>query len=242
MFVFVCLLLAGLARLVFTDDKTVTVLQDGDATLLCPHVAGDASWSRLVNGNHVTLASIANGRVDVRDERCGLSTDNTLVVRGVRRSDTGWFFCNRKQAAYLEVTTDPNMAATNAPGTNGNAADAVRFPSDVWKVVVGVAIGAILMLLVVLILRLWPDWRAGTNPSRGGAPAEVIYEEVEYGGVQPGTEPEVQSQYYSSIVTETPALGDLYSVVVNKTRTTGRHGDECVYSLTHNPSQTGSSQ
>ncbi|XP_058496817.1 uncharacterized protein LOC131467106 [Solea solea] len=242
MFVFVCLLSAGLARLVFTDDRTVTVLQDGDAALLCPHGAGYASWSRLINGNHVTLASIANGRVDVRDKRCNLSTDNTLVVHGVRRSDTGWFFCNMKRAAYLEVTTDPNLAATNAPGTDGNTAGAGRLPSDAWKVVVGVAIGAVLILLVVLILRLWPDWRAGTNTSRGGAQAEVIYEEVEYGGVQPGTEPGVQSQYYSSIVTETPALSDLYSVVVNKRRTTGRHGDECVYSLAHNPPQTGSSQ
>ncbi len=99
--------------------------------------------------------------------------DNSLVIRNFGFLDSGIYFCNRSKI-YLKVTTDPsekNPKTGGVPVTSGK--DGQDFgsdssekrvtvakdedaknqqPSNFRKIHVGVAVGAVLVLLVIVLL------------------------------------------------------------------------------------------
>ncbi|XP_047193801.1 uncharacterized protein LOC124851149 isoform X2 [Hippoglossus stenolepis] len=237
MLFFLCLLFTGGICRNVADARIVTVLQNSVATLPCPHTAGDVSWSRLRNGDHVILVTITSGSEDRRDKRCGSLADNSLVISNVQCSDSAWYFCNRKQTVYLNVTTDPKDQAVT-PGNDGlgfvlepdhSGTDSENTQSDLWKIPVGAVIGAALVLLV-LTVRLCSGRTADRN--RDQPEAEGIYEEIR--------PPDVETVYNWSSVTEATASNRNVYSAVNKLKVKGHCTDtDCVYSFVQNPPQAG---
>lgn len=219
----------------FTDK--MTVLQNQMVKLPCSHTEGDVSWSRFLNGNKIILVSLENGREVIKNSRFGSEAKNVLVILDVRLSDSGMYFCNQSKI-YLEVITDPSVvtpvaATTGGPGVGAGGQENQQ-ASDLWKVPVGVAVGAALTLLSVFTWRLCSKTGGGTNASEAQAPAEAIYEEVESVARQSNNE----SPYSWISMTpcrRTPPNKKLYGTA-NKTKTKGVGGDDCVYYLTQNPS------
>nr|XP_019967278.1 PREDICTED: uncharacterized protein LOC109646025 [Paralichthys olivaceus] len=230
-----CLLFTGGNCPNVPDVRKTMVQLNSVATLPCPHAAGDVSWTRLINGDHVILVTITNGQEDRRDKRCGSLVDKSLVIFNVRSSDSAWYFCNRRPTAYLEVTTDLTVTpGHDRPGfvleTDHSGTDSEDRQSDLWKILVGVVIGAALVLLV-FTLRLCLGRRADRN--RDTPEAEVIYEDIR--------PPDGDTPYNWSSVTE--ASNWTVSSTVNELKVKGRCTDtECVYSFVQNPPQTGNDQ
>lgn len=246
----------------YFTDSIKTVQNNTLATLQCPLATGNVSWSRYVNGNQVILLTISNGQERRTDKRYGSLANNDLVINKVKMSDSAWYFCNGKKAVYLDVTTDPNVVVpkaqpeARAPVTlrnegpdrsreaaAGGADTENQRPSDLWKIPVGVVIGATLVLLVFFALRFCSEKRAERETNVVKAVTEVIYEEIEDGNVQPRREPDVESPYYWSSIIETPNTSTspntnaLYTSV-NKLKAKGRGNEECVYSVAQIPLQT----
>lgn len=229
----------------FTDFTNKTVQQNTVATLPCPHKKGDVTWSRYTNGERVTLVTIKNGIEQKTDPRFGSLADNSLVIINVTSSDSVMYLCNKAQI-YLIVTTDAPVTPRNdGPGQKGIATDTEnQQPSDFLKVPIGVVVGAALVLLVIFTLRFCSKNRLERNTNLDKTVTEVIYEEIGAVGEQPGGESYFESPYYCTSISEmpthssTPPSNNLYSTV-NKRTAEGRSSEECVYSLTQNPLQTG---
>ncbi|XP_060951587.1 uncharacterized protein LOC133028407 [Limanda limanda] len=241
MFFVLCLLFTGGICPNVADVPVVRVLQNSVATLPCPHAAGGVSWSRLRNGRHVILVSVTDGLEDRGDKRWGSLADNSLVIAGVRPSDSAWYFCNRKQTVYLEVTTDPKGQEVT-PGNDGlgfvletdhGDTDSETRPSDLWRVPVGVAVGvAVGAALVLLVVTVRSCSGRTADGNRDQPEAEGVYEEVG----PPGVETVVS---WSRVSEATASNRNLYSTL-NKPKVKGHCTDpECVYSFVQNPPQTG---
>lgn len=231
---------------------TVTALQNSQATLPCHDTKENVTWTRYLNGNgnRLTLVRIKNGKEEILDKNFGSLADKSLVIKKVSASDSLTYLCNEKQV-YLKVTTDPNMVDAGnvrqrndglgfglGPDEKGIAADAEnQHSSDFWKIPVGAVVGAALMLLSVLTMRLISKKRRETNANVDKSGTEVIYEEIEAGTQQPRRESDVESPYYWTSISEIPSTStspndNLYSTV-NKLKT------ECVYYLAEDPTQSG---
>ncbi|KAG8014506.1 Growth arrest-specific protein 8 [Nibea albiflora] len=129
-------------------------------------------------------------------------------------------------------------------GEKGIAADAEnQHSSDFWKIPVGAVVGAALMLLSILTMRLISKKRRQTNASVDKSGTEAIYEEIQAGTQQPRRESDVESPYYCTSFSEIPSTStspndNLYSTV-NKIKTKGCSKEECVYYLAEDPTQSG---
>ncbi|XP_078147945.1 uncharacterized protein LOC144543563 [Centroberyx gerrardi] len=240
----------------------VIVLENQTVTLSCPHaVASEAvRWSRYRNGLREELLTIKDGKDDGPDKRYSSLADNkSLVITRVKKPDAGFYLCNEKKAEYLTVTTDPKLVGRSTPRNDGSRSaqgpnlkgpDPVEDEdepegqqySDVWKVPVGVVIGAALVLLGILTLRFCSKKRAVENTDVDKTVAEVIYEEIEDSEVRLRREPGVESPYYWTDVTETLGTStppnDQPYAKLNKLKTKGRGNVECVYYLAQNPPMT----
>ncbi|XP_037621740.1 uncharacterized protein LOC119485950 [Sebastes umbrosus] len=244
MLLYLYFVLAGCFCYSSADVANKTVPQNTEAILPCPHKKGDVTWSRYTNGGKVKLVTIKNGTGQKNYPRFGSLPDNSLVIIDVTSSDSSMYLCNQKKI-YLVVTTDAPVTPRNdEPGQKGIATDTEnQQPSDFWKVLVGVVVGAALVLLVILTLRFCSKNRLERNTNLDETVNEVIYEEIGAGVEQPGGESYFESPYYCTSISEmpstsTPTSNNLYSTV-NKLTAEGRSSEECVYSLTQNPLQTG---
>lgn len=221
----------------FTEPPAVTVLQHTMATLPCPRKHTDVSWTRYINGEKITLASIKNGRDIIPDKRFALQADKALVIMKVFPSDSGMYLCSSSRI-YLNVTTDlKSVGSTLGPNQkNADEESGNQTSLDIWKTAAGVAAGAALALLSVVTLILCLKRRGQRNQNQ--TVADVIYEEVKHVEEEPWLEnPYV---YISETAhTSTPTVSVLDSKV-NKQRVGGSSGEECVYSLAQSPPQTGS--
>lgn len=247
-----------IAAFYFTGVPIVTALQNSQATLPCPDTKQDVTWTRFLNGKRLTLVIIKNGKKEIMDENFDSLPEKSLVVKKVSASDSTMYLCNQ-QKVYLNMTTDPNMVdAENVPvtprnnglgfglgqGEKGIVADAEnQHPSDFWKIPVGAVVGAALMLLSVLTMRLISKKRRERNANVDKSGTEVIYEEIQAGMQQPRRESDVESPYYCTSFSEIPSTStspndNLYSTV-NKLKTKGRSNEECVYYLAEDPTQSG---
>ncbi|XP_074552537.1 uncharacterized protein LOC141809423 [Halichoeres trimaculatus] len=214
------------------------------ASLPCPVETGDVTWSYLTkSGLTETLVSIVNGeeRITNRD-KYGSQADNALLIKKVNPSDSRMYFCNKRKV-YLFVTTDPNMLAPKAGNRDpdsGGSDSGTQESSDLWKVPVGVVIGAVSVLLVLLTLRSCSKRGTDTSRNQDKATAEVVYEEISAVGDQLGRGSDVESPYWTSITVtpNTPTLtnSNLYSTV---SRSKDPSRGECVYYLAQSPAQTG---
>ncbi|XP_038590407.1 uncharacterized protein LOC119914931 [Micropterus salmoides] len=264
MWLYLCFLLVGCFCHRFADIPVTTVLQNTVAVLPCPHKKGNVEWSRYIGGERVILVTIENGEEKKTNKCYGSQADNSLLITNVQSTDSAMYMCNKSQI-YLKVTTDPNMVGPNAgnapvtprndglgfgsvPGLRGEAAaeeadTEKQRSSDLWKVPVGVLVGAASVLLVFFTLRFCSKKKAGTNSNMVETVTEVIYEEIKDGEEQPRTESDVESPYYWASITETPSSlsppnYNQYSTI-NKLKTGGRSYEECVYYFAQNPPQTG---
>ncbi|XP_032364990.1 uncharacterized protein LOC116679452 [Etheostoma spectabile] len=244
------LLLAGCFSCSSTDIPTVKVQQNTVATLPCPHKKGDVTWSRFRHGNPVILVTIKNGEETISDKRYGSLADNSLVITNVRSSDTATYFCN-KTRVYLDVVTSPNggtPSAGNVPVTQRNSGPGStenQQPSGVWKMAVGVVVGAVSVLLAIFTLRFFLKKRSerstrNDNSDKTGT-NEPIYEEIE---ANEGEDSYFESPYYRTSISEPPSAStipsnNLYSAVTKPTAK-GCSGETGVYSLAQHPLQTGS--
>ncbi|XP_069578184.1 uncharacterized protein [Brachyistius frenatus] len=238
-------LLMGCFCLNSADVTKQTVLQHTAATLPCPHAKGNVSWTRYRSSKLVTLVSIINGLDRRTDKRFSSLADNALYISNVEVLDTSMYMCNGRQTVYLEVTTDTNIVPKARPEDEAGGEHVLDSDqkkqqySDLWKVPVGVVIGASLVLFSILILRFCSAKRAGRNTSEDQNVNEVIYEDIKDLGEQLRRESGVESPYSWSTITEppntcTPLDAHLYSTV-NKVKAEGR--EACVYFLAQNPPQ-----
>ncbi|XP_060918899.1 uncharacterized protein LOC132993215 [Labrus mixtus] len=250
-------LLAGCSSYCCADVKEVFASQRETVTLPCPVKSGDVTWKHLT-GSHEgkTLVTIQNGEEKITNKnKYGSLADNSLVIKKVEASDYRMYFCNKHQV-YLQETADPNTLpdAGNEPKNQGldfhlepgqkgvpagDEAASGDESSDLWKVPVGVLIGAALVLFAVFTLRFCSRRKTETH-SNVDKTMEVIYEEIEGVGEQSVRESDVESPYYSSCIRETPNTtttwtnDHLYSSV-NKLRSNGDGRHECVYNLAQDP-------
>ncbi|KAL3995750.1 olfactory receptor [Sarotherodon galilaeus] len=251
MLLYVCFLLCVHVCHSAAGIPTVSTQQHTDAVLTCPHAQGDVTWSRAIRGTRVTLLTVSNGHVSSSSERFGSRNNNELLIRNVVESDTSMYLCNERKTAYLNVTTDPSMVDQTVTGRKdpdqkvpAAGADTAP-PSDLWKVPVGVLAGAALVLLSMLTLRLWRAEKAARDTR--AVLSEVVYEEIGHADMEPGPTPEskVENPYCCSEVsdqsnTSTAPAAPLYSNLC-RPQPEGHDSDTCVYYLTQNPLQIGSS-
>ncbi|MEQ2193048.1 hypothetical protein XENOCAPTIV_022472, partial [Xenoophorus captivus] len=101
------------------------------------------------------------------------------------------------------------------------AAAEIQHSSDSWKIPVGVVLGAALLLLMFLALRVWSSRRAEIRNSKENV-SEVVYEELQ--DTHQLQDSELESRYYSTIMdganSSTPSEPHLYSSV-NRLRVEG---------------------
>lgn len=216
----------------FTAPPVVTVLQDTMAKLPCPQRHTSVSWTRYINGERITLASIKNGEDVIPDKRFALEADNTLVIMKALVSDSGMFMCGSSKI-YLNVTTDPKSVGSTL-GSDGEDADkgSGDYASpDIWKAAAGVAVGAAVTLLSVVALILCLKRRGQKDQKR------TVAEEVKHVEEEPLENPYVSISEAADASTATVCV--LYSKV-NKQRAGGSSGEEFVYSLAQTSPQTGS--
>lgn len=206
------------------------------AKLPCPWTHTDVSWKQYRNGKLITLASIKNGEDIIHDKHFGVLADNSLVIMKVFLSDTGMYLCNSSRI-YLNVTTDLESVGSTLGPTQKNADDESgdQMSPDIWKTAAGVAVLLLALLFIVtLILCLKRRGQRNQNPTV----AEVIYEEVKHVEEEPWLE-NPYAYISETADTSTPTVSNLYSKV-NKRKTGGSSGEECVYSLAQTSPQTGS--
>ncbi|XP_065816580.1 uncharacterized protein [Labrus bergylta] len=239
-------LLAGCSSYCCADVPAVFASQRETVTLPCPVKSGDVTWKHLTGSQEgKTLVTIRNGEEKITNkDKYGSLADNSLVIKKVDPSDYRMYFCN-KHRVYLQETADPNMLpdAGNEPGQTGvpagDEAASGDESSDLWKVPVGVLVGAALVLFAVFTLRFCSRRKTETH-SNVDKTMEVIYEEIEGVWEQSVRESDVESPYYSSCIRETPNTSTtwtddhLYSSV-NKLSSDGDGRYECVYNLAQNP-------
>ncbi|MEQ2285609.1 hypothetical protein AMECASPLE_033731 [Ameca splendens] len=237
MLLFVCFLLAG-SFCHSTGIRNQTVFLNTNASLPCSHAHGDVTWSRYRNMKRKTLVSITKGVVDIPDKRFGLQADGALLIRNVDFSDESMYLCNLKQEVYLKVISDSNEQIPKdgpgdraAPGKDEpvvrleseqkEAAAEIQHSSDSWKIPVGVVLGAALLLLMFLALRVWSSKRAEIRNSKENV-SEVVYEEIQ--DTDQLQDSELECRYYSTIMdganSSTPSEPHLYSSV-NRLRVEG---------------------
>ncbi|KAK1885653.1 Proline-rich receptor-like protein kinase PERK2 [Dissostichus eleginoides] len=175
------------------------------ATLPCPHKTGDVIWSWLNrgNGNPLTLVTTENGKVNIIDKRFAFGSDNSLVIENVTTDLERMYLCNNYRI-YLKVMKDPNKLDPEAgykpvtqrnkgqgvdSGQEGTTAKPENQPrSDFWKVPVGVAVAAALVLLATITLIHFFKNREKRTPNDDEAEPEQIYEEMTRIEHQPGRE------------------------------------------------------
>jgi len=178
----------------------------------------------------MVLVSIRNGLESRTDRRYGSQADGSLLINRVEESDERMYLCNMRKTVYLRVTADPDKAFLSTDQMEG-AADIQQSP-DWWKIPVGVAVGASLMLLSVLTLKL-----CSKTANSNRAVPETVYEEIQDTSEQFG----VESPYYSTI-TETPTTSTAaylhpYSTV-SRPQAEAFSDQAGVYSLIQKPLQT----
>ncbi|XP_040002245.1 uncharacterized protein LOC120800300 isoform X3 [Xiphias gladius] len=173
--------------------------------------------------------------------QCPLATGNVSWSRYV--NDPNVVVPKAQPEARAPVTLRNEGPDRSREAAAGGADTENQRPSDLWKIPVGVVIGATLVLLVFFALRFCSEKRAERETNVVKAVTEVIYEEIEDGNVQPRREPDVESPYYWSSIIETPNTSTspntnaLYTSV-NKLKAKGRGNEECVYSVAQIPLQT----
>lgn len=226
----------------FTDTKVIYALPDSLASLPCPEETGDVTWSYLENSKTITLVAIKNGEEQVTNkDRYGSLADNTLLIKKVKFSDSRMYFCNKRKV-YLEVTTDPVTSGPDEVDSEGSGlkeedpdkedSDSKKQESsDLWKVLVGVVIGAFSVLLALLTLRFCSKRREET--SKNQTTTEVIYEEIKAVEDQLGRGADVESPLTPN--TPTVTNNNMYSTV-NMCKDPSR--GECVYYLVQSPAPT----
>lgn len=211
------------------------VAQGSLVTLHCPHARGDVTWSRYIDGKRVTILTTKNDHEHRTNKRFGSLANYSLFIMNVESSDTTMYLCNGVPTVYLNVTQKGNIPVTPVDGgrrfdfeEGEEGTDAEDKPSsDIWKVPVGVVIGAALVLLA-FTLRFCSN-RSKRNRHQETTVKERIYEEIQHGNMQLRRNPEVggPTETQSS---PTPAENVLYDTV-NMLKPNVNRSDECVYSL-----------
>ncbi|XP_038590418.1 uncharacterized protein LOC119914939 [Micropterus salmoides] len=253
MWLYLCFLLAGCFCHSFADIPVTTVLQNTVAVLPCPHKKGNVEWSCFFGGKKVTLVTIKNGEEKKTNKRYGSLADNSLVITNVQSTDSVTYLCNRSKI-NLNVKKDPNIMDPNAgnasvtprnhglgfcsgPGLREETADAEKQrSSDLWKVPVGVVVGAAFVLLFAFTLRFCSQKKAGTNANLGETVTEGIYEEMR--SSQGNLMLKVQTTGQASVKQQAAPHhqhNDFLYSTVNKLKTEGRSNDECVLLLSKLP-------
>ncbi|KAK2817592.1 hypothetical protein Q5P01_025783 [Channa striata] len=143
---------------------------------------------------------------------------------------------------YLDVVTHPSGRETQPEDTvtaghrevdrgSDQGGTGAAGDTDLWKVPVGIVIGAVLVLVAITALRFCSKHRAKAKSSRVRPATEVVYEEIKDSNGEPAREPDGQSVYYCT-VTETANMR-----MANRPSTSNKQ--EIIYSLVQTQAQTG---
>ncbi|XP_067308876.1 polymeric immunoglobulin receptor-like isoform X3 [Pseudorasbora parva] len=183
-------------------SSSVSGHEDGNVSVQCFYSSGYQNklkqWCRYKDQSCYPVGrtdTSQNPSVQISDD--GRSSF-TVLMTGLRLSDSGWYFCSAGEAlnpVHLTVTEEEVNQTTDNPSDsseteNNSNSKAVNEEQKIYPLSLWLAVSAALLLLLILVAFF--TWKWKRRPERNGSRTiDAIYSEPE--------EPALYLHYYSTI-------------------------------------------